>query len=93
MKTKSIEVIYNYITNHAGYEVARKSFLEQLEWDESDYLQRSMASSYAMMMVATEGNKDESVKFLLKAYRPETLIKIMQLKDNEDIDINAILND
>ena len=92
-KKRTISEIYEYITNHKGYEIARKSFLKQLDWDGTGYLQNSMASSYAMMMVATEGNKDESVKFLLKAYNPETLIKIMKLKDDENIDINTILND
>jgi hypothetical protein len=55
-----------------------------------------MANSYAMLMVANGGNKEEAVKLILKLYQPENLVKLMELAEkNQEIHselINEILN-
>lgn len=93
---KKAEKIYEYLRNHKGYAIARASFLRQLEWEGNSPLESAMANSYAMLMVANGGKKEEAVKLILKLYQPENLIKLMEVAEkNQEIHselINEILN-
>lgn len=93
---KSPEELYEYLKSHKGYEVARASFLRQLEWEGNKPLESAMANSYAMLMVANGGKKEEAVKLILKLYQPENLVKLMELAEkNQEVSpelINEILN-
>jgi hypothetical protein len=93
---KSPEELYEYLKNHKGYEVARASFLRQLEWEGNKPLENAMANSYAMLMVANGGNKEEAVQFILKVYKPENLAKLLKVAaSNQEPSVelvNEILN-
>jgi hypothetical protein len=93
---KSPEELYEYLKNHKGYEVARASFLRQLEWEGNKPLENAMANSYAMLMVANGGNKEEAIKLIIKLYQPENLVKLIKMaENNQEVSpelVNEILN-
>jgi hypothetical protein len=93
---KRAEKIYQYLRNQRGFEIARRSLLRQMKWYEPTALENSIANTYGMLMVANGGNKEESVKFILKVYEPKNLVKLMELAEkNQEIHselINEILN-
>jgi hypothetical protein len=93
---KKAEEIYQYLRNHKGYEIAKASFLKQLEWEGNSPLESAMANSYAMLMVANGGNKEEAVQFILKVYKPENLAKLLKVAaSNQEPSVelvNEILN-
>ncbi len=93
---KKAEEIYQYLKNHKGYEVARASFLRQLEWEGNKPLESAMANSYAMLMVGNGGNKEEAIKIIMKLYQPENLVKLIKMaENNQEVSpelVNEILN-
>jgi hypothetical protein len=93
---KSPEELYQYLKSHKGYEVARASFLRQLEWEGNKPLESAMANSYAMLMVGNGGNKEEAVKIILKLYQPENLVKLIKMAEsNQEVTpelVNEMLN-
>ena len=93
---KSPEELYQYLRNHEGFEIARASFLRQLEWEGNKPLESAMANSYAMLMVANGGNKEEAVQFILKLYQPENLVKLLKVAESNNKPsielVNEILN-
>jgi hypothetical protein len=93
---KSPEELYQYLRNQRGFEIARRSLLRQMEWFEPTALENAIANTYGMLMVANGGNKDESIKFILKIYQPENLSKLFKMvENNEEVNselVNEILN-
>ena len=89
---KSPEQLYQYLTNQRGFEIARRSLLRQMEWHEPSALENSIANTYGMLMVANKGNKEESVKFILKVYKPENLLKLMKMAENKEELNSEIIN-
>lgn len=93
---KKAEEIYQYLRNQRGFEIARRSLLRQMEWYEPTALENSIANTYGMLMVANGGNKEESVKFILKVYQPENLSKLFKMvQNNQEVNselVNEILN-
>lgn len=90
---KKAEEIYQYLRNNKGYEIARASFLRQLEWEGSSPLESAMANSYAMLMVANGGNKEEAIQFILKVYKPENLVKLLSVAASENEPSQELINE
>ena len=89
---KRAEEIYQYLRNQRGFEIARRSLLRQMEWYEPTALENSIANTYGMLMVANGGNKEESVKFILKVYEPKNLLKLMKMAENNEELTEEIVN-
>jgi hypothetical protein len=81
---KSPEQLYQYLTNERGFEIARRSLLRQMQWYEPTALENAIANTYGMLMVANGGNKDESIKFICKLYKPDNLLKLMKMAENNE---------
>lgn len=79
---KTHEELYQYLTNQRGYEIARRSLLRQMRWFEPTALENAMANSYALLMVANGGNKEEAIQTILKIYQPENLVKLLNVAES-----------
>ena len=90
---KTPEQLYQFLTNQRGFEIARRSLLRQMEWFEPTALENSIANTYGMLMVANGGNKNESIKFITKLYKPENLNRLFKIAENNEEINSEIVNE
>lgn len=75
---KTIETLQAEIKNHPGFEVAKQSYLRQIDFEDNSILSECMAEAYALAMVLTQGNIAKSVQFVEKQFELNNFKKILR---------------
>lgn len=76
---------YSFYENHPGYEIAKNAFIKSMGWnpEKLEFIEKMMAHSYGLVMVASKGNQAESVKFVCNFFKAEHLLEIFALAEND----------
>jgi hypothetical protein len=74
----NIDTLQAEIKNHPGFEVAKKSYLSQIDFEDNSILSECMAEAYALAMVLTQGNIAKSVQFVEKQFELNNFKKILR---------------
>jgi hypothetical protein len=74
----NINELQQSIYNHAGFEVAKQSYLRQIDFEDNSILSECMAEAYALAMVLTNGNIKKSVEFVEKQFEINNFKKILR---------------
>lgn len=76
---KTIDQLQQDIYNHAGFEIAKQSYLRQIDFEDNSILSECMAEAYALAMVLSGGNIEKSVKFVETQFEVNNFKKILGL--------------
>ena len=79
----NINQLQQDIYNHAGFQVAKQSYLRQIDFEDNSILSECMAEAYALAMVLSGGNIEKSVKFVETQFELKEIWSLIKL-DNDD---------
>lgn len=74
----NINQLQQDIYNHAGFQVAKQSYLRQIDFEDNSILSECMAEAYALAMVLSGGNIEKSVKFVETQFELNNFKKILR---------------
>jgi hypothetical protein len=74
----NIDTLHEQIKNHPGFEIAKQSYLRQIDFDDNTILSECMAEAYALAMVLTNANIKKSVEFVEKQFELQNFKKILR---------------